>query len=89
MSEEQFDDAKMIRGEQRWGGETLCLKKRPLPGEPRPPMGYTAFGIITQPAKDGRTIVVYLRGDGKHADFARTKYYSTVEEMLAAGWVVD
>lgn len=89
MTEEAFDDAKMMRGEQQWGGDTLCLKKRPLAGEKPGAMGYTAFGVITQAAKDGRTIVVYLRGDGKHADWARTKSYQTVDALLVDGWIVD
>ncbi len=81
---ERLDDAKMIRGLRRWPGETLCVKKYARGDEPKGVMGYSAFGVMTQPAKDGRQIVVYLR-----EDFVRTMTYQTVEDMLEAGWVVD
>ncbi len=82
--DERFDDAKMLRDKRRWPGETLCVKKYARGDEPRGFAGYSAFGVVTQPAKDGRQIVIYLR-----EDFVRTMTYETVEDMLEAGWVVD
>lgn len=84
MNEETFDDAKIIRGEQRWGSDTLCLKKRPVGDEKPSIMGYTAFGVITQPARKGQQITIYLQ-----PDFLKFDAYMTVEDMLAAGWIVD
>jgi hypothetical protein len=77
-----FDDKKMILSESDWPGDTLCLKKRPKPGEAtKGVMGYSAFGILTN---SRAPFIVLLR-----PDFEKTMNYDSVDELLADGWIVD
>lgn len=73
--------AAMIRDENRWPGETLCLKRKAREGEKNGVMGYAAFGVITTSRPP---LIVYLR-----EDFVREERFDSVEDLLAAGWVVD
>jgi hypothetical protein len=79
-------DEEMIRSEHRWPGETLCVKQRPTNGEKADFMGCTGYGVITT---NTEPVTVYLRSVPGVADFAHTKEYSTVSDMLADGWIVD
>jgi hypothetical protein len=81
INENYIGDAVMIRDPNRWPGETLCLKKRPKEGEKTGVMGYSAYGVITTP---DLPITIYLR-----PDFIAAVKYNSVEELLAAGWLVD
>lgn len=78
----------MIMNHEKWPGDTLCLKRRPGPGEKSGVMGYTAFGVI---ASSRAPLTVYLRGA---RDFEKTMRYDTAEAMMAEammadGWEVD
>lgn len=68
------------------GWETCCLKKKPKEGERTPPMGYVAYGVITDPRAP---LTVYLRGETPRDDFKAVERYDSVDAMLAEGWVVD
>lgn len=75
-----FNDRDFILNSREWSGDCCCLKKRPLPGEEVPGMGYTDYGVITT----SRFPLDVWRRDGTLA--AR---YNTVDELLEAGWIVD
>lgn len=78
----ELDDKSMIQTESLWPGETLCLKKMLKEGEQQKGIfPYSAYGVITQgrPPYD-----VYLR-----PEFGKVERYNSVEELLAAGWIVD
>jgi hypothetical protein len=75
-------DEEMIKNKSAWPGETLCLKKRLLPGEVRnSSFGYTTFGVIL----DNQFPISILI----QPDFAEEYSYNTLDNLLADGWIVD
>lgn len=79
--EHLVSDAMMIANMRCWPGETLCMKKRPKPGEQVGVMGYSAFGVI---ANNRLPIIVYLQ-----PNFIEEQHYDSIEALLNDGWIVD
>lgn len=79
-------EIQMITDRSTWPGDTLCLKKRSTGNEKAGVMGYSAFGVLTA---DRAPFTVWLRGKGGAADFKHAKVYSTLDALIADGWMVD
>lgn len=77
----KYDEMEMILNSRLWPGDTLCLKKRPKPGETTGFTGYSKFGILTN---SQLPLTIYLR-----PNFLSEERYNSVDELLADGWVVD
>lgn len=80
------EEERMLNGNLRWSGETLCLKKKAKEGEKAGIMGYSKYGVITKP---GFPMEIYLRGESAEDDFKDLMVVNSLEEFCELGWMVD
>jgi hypothetical protein len=90
------DDRTMLLNPEWWptpilmrapvSGPCIALKHRTI----RDPIGFPRHGRLAMtPSRNGQRFTVFQIDDNDPMRFADTTIYDTVDDVLAAGWIID